>query len=46
MHLNDIRQGTKVADDVLRKYRGAWKKEGMQQEDGLFFDWYRVQQGT
>jgi hypothetical protein len=44
MRYNDVRDGTKIVDDVLKKYSAAWKAKGMIQENGLFVDWYSPNQ--
>ncbi|KAJ7146380.1 hypothetical protein C8R44DRAFT_13492 [Mycena epipterygia] len=45
MRYNDVRNGTNIVDDVLKKYTSAWKsKQGFQQDDGLFVNWYSVKQ--
>ncbi|GLA13196.1 hypothetical protein AnigIFM62618_009726 [Aspergillus niger] len=45
MRLNDARDGTKVVDEVLKKYRAALEKKDMISQDGLFKDWISVKQG-
>jgi hypothetical protein len=40
MRYNDVRNGTKIVDEVLEKYTAAWKAKGMIQENGLFVNWY------
>ena len=44
MRYNDIRNGTKVVDEVLRKYKAAWAGGSMFASNGLIVDWYRVNQ--
>jgi hypothetical protein len=46
MRYNDVRDGTKVAEEVLSKYTAAWKDKGMTGENGLFISWYAPKQGT
>ncbi|GIJ81525.1 hypothetical protein Asppvi_000024 [Aspergillus pseudoviridinutans] len=46
MRYNDIRDGTNVATDLLKKYTAAWEAKGMAQENGLFIQWYSPKQGT
>ena len=38
MRYNDVRDGTNIVDDVLKKYTAAWKAKGMIQENGMFAD--------
>lgn len=45
MRYNDVRQGTAVADKVLKNYAAAWGDEnGFLQEDKFFINWYMVKQ--
>jgi Linalool dehydratase/isomerase len=44
MRYNDIRDGTNIVEDVLNKYKAAWKSKGMIQENGLFVNWYSPNQ--
>jgi hypothetical protein len=44
MRYNDVRDGTNIVEDVLKKYTAAWKEKGMVQEDGLFVDFYSPNQ--
>ncbi|KAL9487933.1 hypothetical protein ACSS6W_000210 [Trichoderma asperelloides] len=46
MRINDVRDGTQVADDVLAKYKAAWQKKGMMGKDGLLRDAYRIKQDS
>lgn len=46
MRINDVRNGTQVADDVLAKYKAAWQKKGMMGKDGLLRDAYRIKQDS
>ncbi|KAJ7511830.1 hypothetical protein B0H11DRAFT_1953193 [Mycena galericulata] len=47
MRYNDVRAGSNVVGPALEKYTAAWKsKQGFQQRDGLFADWYRVNQDS
>lgn len=41
---NDVRNGTKVIDDVLPKYKAAWAKQGMVSDNGLFRRCYLTKQ--
>jgi hypothetical protein len=41
---NDIRNGTKIIDDVLPKYKAAWAEKGMVSENGLFRRFYLTKQ--
>lgn len=44
MRYNDVRDGTDVVEDVLRKYQAAWRQKGLVMDDGLFPDWWMVKQ--
>ncbi|PVH90850.1 hypothetical protein DM02DRAFT_678372 [Periconia macrospinosa] len=44
MRYNDFRDGTNVAEEVLEKYKKAWEKKGMIAQNGLYVDWYFVNQ--
>ncbi|KAK0637705.1 hypothetical protein DIS24_g10565 [Lasiodiplodia hormozganensis] len=45
MRYNDVRQGTAVADKVLKNYAAAWGDENsFLQEDKFFINWYLVKQ--
>jgi hypothetical protein len=45
MRYNDIRDGTAVADKVLKNYTAAWDKEGgFLQDDKFIINWYMVKQ--
>jgi hypothetical protein len=44
MRYNDFRDGTNVAEEVLEKYKEAWKAKGMIAQSGLCVDWYFVNQ--
>ncbi|KAL2835927.1 hypothetical protein BJY01DRAFT_238490 [Aspergillus pseudoustus] len=44
MHLNDARDGTTVAAEVLEKYKAALECRGMISEKELYQDWFRVRQ--
>jgi hypothetical protein len=46
MRINDVRNDTHVAQDVLAKYKAAWQKKGMMGKDGLLRDAYRVKQDS
>ena len=46
MRLNDVRNGSNVTEDVLTKYRAAWKEKGMIGADGLLKDMWLVKQDT
>ncbi|UKZ84344.1 uncharacterized protein TrAFT101_000256 [Trichoderma asperellum] len=46
MRINDVRNGTHVADDVLAKYKAAWQKKGKMGKDGLLRDAYRIKQDS
>ena len=46
MRYNDIRNGTNLINDVLIKYKAAWKAKGMTDESGRFLEMYRVKQGV
>lgn len=46
MRINDVRNGTHVADEVLAKYKAAWQKKGMMGKDGLLRDAYRIKQDS
>ena len=44
---NDVRNGTKLIDDVLVKYMEAWQNKGMVQDDGfLTWMWRKKQDST
>ncbi|PYH83537.1 hypothetical protein BO82DRAFT_331309 [Aspergillus uvarum CBS 121591] len=45
MHLNDSRDGTRVTDEVLGKYKDALEKKDMISQNTLFKDWVSVKQG-
>jgi len=45
MRYNDVRNGTKIVDEVLEKYTAALKAKGMIQENGLFVNWYAPKRG-
>ncbi|KAL5042071.1 hypothetical protein BDW71DRAFT_211529 [Aspergillus fruticulosus] len=45
MRLNDARDGTKVADEILQKYKAALEKKSMISQNDLFKDWVSVKQG-
>ena len=44
MRYNDVRDGTNIVEEVLKKYTAAWKSKGMIQENGLFVNWYSPNQ--
>lgn len=45
MRYNDAIKGTKVADEVVAKFRGAWEKKGLlSQNSGLLKLLYMVRQ--
>jgi hypothetical protein len=46
MRYNDARNNTSIADEVVAKYRVAWKEKGLVAENGLFRRWYLVKQKT
>ncbi|KAJ5120467.1 uncharacterized protein N7515_009855 [Penicillium bovifimosum] len=41
---NDVRNGTRLVDDVLRKYKAAWADKGFIGENGLFRRLYATRQ--
>ncbi|KAF9890590.1 hypothetical protein FE257_005721 [Aspergillus nanangensis] len=42
---NDVRDGTGVVTDVLKRYSAAWESKGIKQENGLFVNFYSPKQG-
>jgi hypothetical protein len=46
MRYNDVRDGTTVAESVLKKYRAALEEKEMVSSDGLYVDWLAIRQGT
>jgi len=44
MRYNDIRNGTKIVDDVLEKYKAAWAEKGLINENGIFPEFYMIKQ--
>ena len=44
MHLNDARDGTNVATEVLGKYKVALEQKGMVSRNDLYKDWLSVRQ--
>lgn len=44
MRYNDVRDGTNIATEVLRKYTAAWQEKGMTGSNGLFISWYSPNQ--
>lgn len=44
MRYNDTRDGTAVVDDVLAKYKHAWDQKQMIAPNGLYVDWWYVNQ--
>ncbi|KAL7905001.1 hypothetical protein GGI35DRAFT_471894 [Trichoderma velutinum] len=46
MRINDVRNNTHVAQDVLEKYKSAWQEKGMMGKDGLLRDAYRIKQDS
>ncbi|KAL4982693.1 hypothetical protein BDW68DRAFT_182310 [Aspergillus falconensis] len=45
MRLNDARDGTKVADEIIQKYKAALEKKSMISQNDLLKDWVSVKQG-
>ncbi|KAL6790330.1 hypothetical protein GGI42DRAFT_347079 [Trichoderma sp. SZMC 28013] len=46
MRINDVRNNTHIAQEVLEKYKAAWQKKGMMGKDGLLRDAYRIKQDS
>jgi hypothetical protein len=46
MRYNDVRHGTTIVTEVLKKYWLALNEKNMIASDGLFVDWLSVRQGT
>ncbi|GKZ27633.1 hypothetical protein AbraCBS73388_005159 [Aspergillus brasiliensis] len=44
MRYNDVRDGTNVVGDVLKKYKEAWERKQMVASNGLYVDWWYVNQ--
>ncbi|KAI9695668.1 MAG: hypothetical protein M1836_006120 [Candelina mexicana] len=44
MRYNDVRDGTDVAGEVIEKYRKAWDEKGMVAPNGLYVDWWYMNQ--
>lgn len=44
MRYNDVRDGTNVVGDVLEKYKKAWELKQMVASNGLYVDWWYVNQ--
>jgi hypothetical protein len=46
MRYNDVRNGTSIVKDVLKKYQKAWDRKGMVSSDGLLVNWFMVEQDS
>ena len=44
MRYNDVRDGTKNIEDVLKKYEASLIKKGMFAEDGLYASFFALKQ--
>ncbi|KAJ1709552.1 hypothetical protein AFGD_001150 [Aspergillus flavus] len=44
MRYNDVRDGTNVVEDILAKYKEAWEEKQMVASNGLYVDWWYVNQ--
>ena len=44
MRYADVRNGTRIVEDALAKYKAALKRKAMIHDDGAFADAYRVKQ--
>jgi hypothetical protein len=44
MRYDDVRDGTKIVDEVIPKYVAAWEEKGMTHENGLTVHCYQPKQ--
>lgn len=44
MRYNDVRDGTNTSEVVLEKYKKAWNEKKMISSNGLYIDWWFVEQ--